>query len=228
MSKALIEYLSQFLTRQKRDLFNRVLSQRTNYITVVLEDIFHSHNASAVLRSCDCFGIQDVHLVENRHEYDVNPDIALGSSKWLTLHKYNEPGGGSTESALKTLKEKNYRILATLPGEDAVSFEEIDISKGPIALIFGGERSGVSEEVKSMADGFITIPMVGFTESLNISVAAAILLQHFSGQARIQVKGWELCEQYKDALLLRWIKQSVKRVDLIEKDFLRKYGNRQI
>lgn len=225
MEKELIEYMSQFLTPQRLNLFCRILSQRTNYITVVLEDIFHSHNASAVLRSCDCFGIQDVHVIESRHKYDVNPDIALGASKWLSLYKYNKQEGGCARSVIEALKVKNYTILATLPDENAVPFEDVDVSKGPMALVFGGERSGVSEEVRSMADDFITIPMSGFTESLNISVAAAILLQHFSGLARRCANEWELNEQYRNAILLRWIRQSVKGADLIEKDFFRKHKN---
>lgn len=220
--------MSQFLTPQRLSLFHRILSKRTNYITVVLEDIFHSHNASAVLRSCDCFGVQDVHIIENRHEYDVNPDIALGASKWLTLHKYqNEKGDGSI-SALKRLKDKNYRILATMPDEHAIPYDEVDVSKGPLALVFGGERTGISKEVQSMADELITIPMVGFTESLNISVAAAILLQHFAGQVRSYGNEWELREHYRNAVLLRWIRQSVKRVDLIEKEFFRKYPKNRL
>ena len=225
--EALIKYLSQFVTPERLALFNRVLSNRTNYITVVLEDIFHCHNASAVLRSCDCFGVQDVHIIENRHEYDVNPDIALGASKWLTLKKYNGEGSMNTSAAINALKKQNYRIMATLPDAKAISFEEVDLFKGPIALVFGGERTGISEEVRKCADGFITIPMVGFTESLNISVAAAILLQHFTGKARSYANKWELNENYKKTLLIKWIKQSVKSGDLIEKDFFQRFRESQ-
>ncbi|WP_462317574.1 TrmH family RNA methyltransferase [Marinilabilia sp.] len=228
MEKELIEYLSQFLTPQRLSLFHRILSQRTNYITVVLEDVFHSHNTSAVLRSCDCFGVQDVHIIENRHEYDVNPEIALGASKWLTLHKYKNGKGDGSISALKRLKDNNYRVLATIPDENAIPFGDIDVSEGPIALVFGGERTGVSKEVQSMADELITIPMVGFTESLNISVAAAILLQHFAGQARSYGNEWELKEHYRNAILLSWIRQSIKRVDLIEKEFFRKHKKNRL
>lgn len=220
MEKALIEFLSQFVTVPRLDLFKRVLAERTDYITVVLEDIFHSHNASAVLRSCDCFGVQEVHIVETRHTYNVNPDVALGASKWLTLHRYRDAEKNNSTRALLELKKQGYRIAATVPDKKAVSLHHFDLNGGPFALVFGGEKTGVSEEVRKMADCFVTIPMVGFTESLNISVAAAIMLQHFTEQIRKNINNRKLSEEKYNRILLDWIRESVKRVDIIEKDFL--------
>jgi tRNA (guanosine-2'-O-)-methyltransferase len=220
MEKVLIEFLSQFVTSSRLELFKSVLEERTDYITVVLEDIFHPHNASAVLRSCDCFGVQDVHILENRHTYNVNPDVALGASKWLTLHRYHEAGKNNTTRALLDLKNQGYRIVATVPDRKAESLHSFDVHSGPFSLVFGGEKTGVSGEVRKMADHFVTIPMVGFTESLNISVAAAIMLQHFTEQIRKNIVNRKLSEDKYNRILLDWIRKSVKRVDIIEKNFL--------
>lgn len=224
MEKELIRYLSQFVSEKRISQFQKVLKHRTRYISVVLENIFHPHNASAVLRSCECFGVQDVHIIENRHTYQVNPDIALGSSKWLSLRRYNHPGSDNTKAALNQLKKEGVRILATVADEDAVPFFDIDISQGPVALVLGGEKSGISAEAKEMADQFVTIPMYGFTESLNVSVAAAILLQHFTNKMRKNIREdlWQLKEDEFDQLFLNWIRKTVKRAELLERSFAEK------
>ncbi|MGM0377437.1 MAG: TrmH family RNA methyltransferase [Bacteroidota bacterium] len=224
MEKELIRYLSQFVSENRISQFQKVLRHRTRYISVVLENIYHPHNASAVLRSCDCFGVQDVHVIENRHTYQVNPDIALGSSKWLSLRRYNHPEADNTKEALNKLKKEGARILATVADEDAVPFFDIDISQGPVALVLGGEKSGISAEAKEMADQFVTVPMYGFTESLNVSVAAAILLQHFTSEMRKNIRGdlWQLKEDEFDQLFLHWIRKTVKRVELLEQSFAEK------
>src|SRR4030042_2486900 len=169
MKEKLIKYLEQFVTERRLQLINRVLSQRTRYITVVLEDIYQSHNASAVLRSCDCFGIQDVHIIENRNTYQLNPDVALGSNKWLTLYKYTREQN-NTATALTKLKKTGYRIVATTPHANGCPLQEFDLHKGKTALVFGTELEGLTGNATTMADEFLTIPMAGFTESLNISV----------------------------------------------------------
>ena len=114
MKDKLILYLQQFVTERRLKLFDSRLENRTRYLTVVLEDIFQPHNASAVMRSCECFGIQDLHIIENRNAYRINPDVALGSYKWLTLKRYNLPGDNTTR-ALVLLKQEGYRIVAAMP-----------------------------------------------------------------------------------------------------------------
>lgn len=224
MEKELIRYLSQFMTEKRANQFQKVLKHRTRYISVVLENIYHPHNASAVLRSCDCFGVQEVHIIENRHTYQVNPDIALGSSKWLSLRRYNHPEADNTKAALNKLKKEGVRILATVADEDTVPFFDVDISQGPVALVLGGEKSGISAEAKEMADQFVTIPMYGFTESLNVSVAAALMLQHFTSKMRKNLRAnlWQLKEEEFDQLFLQWIRKTVKGVELLEQSFAEK------
>ncbi len=167
MEKDLIAYLESFLTERRRALFRKILEQRTRYLTVVLEDLYQPHNASAVLRSCECFGIQDIHIIENRNKYTVNPDIALGASKWLNLIKYNDQED-NTAVAIRSLKEQGYRIVATVPGKDATPLQEFDLTAGKAALLFGTELTGLTETAVSLADEKLVIPMYGFTESFNI------------------------------------------------------------
>ncbi len=219
MNIELIQYLSRFITEERFTLFNKIIKDRTKYMTVVLEDIYQPHNASAVLRSCDCFGIQDVHIIENENEYSVNPDVALGSSKWLNLYKYNE-SENNTLSTIHTLKEKGYRIIATTPHTDDVNLENFDISKGKFALMFGSERPGLSDIAMNNADEFLKIPMYGFTESFNISVSAAIILHHLSLKLRHSDLNFRLTENEQNIIISEWLKRSIKDSENIIKKYL--------
>ncbi len=222
MKKELIKYLSKFSTEHRVELFDKIIDCRTNYITVVLEDIFQPHNASAVLRSCDCFGLQDVHIIENRNQYKVNPDVALGSSKWLNLNKYNNTKENTLE-AISVLKNKGYRIVATTPHSNDVDLENFDLNKGKFALFFGTELTGLSEIMLKNADEFLKIPMFGFTESFNISVSAAIILHHLTYKLRNSNIDWKLTPEEKDDLKIQWLKQSIKKADAIEKEFIKNH-----
>jgi tRNA (guanosine-2'-O-)-methyltransferase len=215
----LIEYLSGFVTPERLHTFDRVLTNRTRYITVVLEDIFQPHNASAVLRSCDCFGIQDVHIIENRNTYTVNPDVALGSNKWLEIKKYNRKEYNTPE-AFKNLRENGYRIVATVPHSESTNLEEFNISEGKIALVFGTELEGLTDIAVQQADEYLRIPMVGFTESFNISVSAAIILYQLTKELKNSNIQWHLSNPEKEKTKLEWLKRSVKKSDLLIEEFL--------
>lgn len=216
-----IQYLSQFVSETRRAKFDQVLNYRTKHIAMVLEDIYQPHNASAVLRSCDIFGIQDIHIIENKNAYTVNKDIAMGSPKWLTLHKYRNNENNSLE-CIRQLKNNGYRIVATTPHEKECLLEELPIEQ-PIALFMGTELTGISETVKEHADAFVKIPMYGFTESFNISVTAALCLQILVGKLHeSKTIDWHLKDDEKETLLLKWLKNSIPRVELIEKDFFQK------
>ncbi len=216
--KELVDYLSGFLLPRRVELFDKVLSMRTKYITVALEDIYQPQNASAVLRSCDCLGIQDVHIIEENNEYRTDREVAMGSSKWLNLMRYNNQEA-PTRAAIKHLKENNYRIVATCPNTNDTPLQDFDITKGKVALFFGTELTGLSQTVRDEADEFLKIPMAGFTESFNISVSAAIILHHLTMQLRNSEINWALTEKEKLAIKLSWLRRSVKRVKLIEEKF---------
>ncbi len=218
--KELINFLKQFVTEKRFETFLNVIKYRTRYLTVALEDIYQPHNASAVLRSCDCFGVQDVHIIENKNEYKVNPDVALGASKWLNLHRYNEKEN-NTLDAINSLKSKGYRIIATTPHTNDVNLDEFDVSKSKFALFFGTELQGLSKIMMDNADEYLKIPMYGFTESFNISVSAALTMHHLSEKIRKSNINWQLSEEEKNDILLEWLKTTVKRSDEIISNYLK-------
>lgn len=220
----LIQYLQEFVTEKRANLFDKVLLERTRYITVALEDIYQSQNASAVLRTSDCLGIQNVHIIENKNEYKINPDVVLGASQWLTLNKYNSKENNTIE-AIKSLKEQGYRIVATTPHTDDVDLQDFDLSKGKVALFFGTELNGLSDLMIENADEYLRIPMYGFTESFNISVSAAIILHSLTEKLRNSDIDWQLSTKEKEELKLEWLKQTIKSSEMLIKEFLSKKKN---
>lgn len=211
----LLKKLLSFISDHKNHLFDEVIQNRTRYLTVVLEDIYQPQNASAVLRTADCFGIQDVHIIENRNEYMINPEVALGASKWLSIHRYNQKEN-NTLDAIKSLKSKGYRIVATMPHSDDVLLPEMDMTE-KTALFFGNELNGLSEMVQEHADLFVKIPMYGFTESYNISVSAALCLQQLTNKMRSGAQQWKLNDSELLDVKLAWAKSVVKESEKIEK-----------
>ena len=216
----LVEYLENFASERRVEIFDKVLSDRTKYISVVLEDIFQPHNASAVLRTCDCLGVQEVNIIENRNEYNVNPDVALGSDKWLTLVKYKGEGNNTYE-AYKDLRSRGYRIVATsLHEKEAVSLDKFDLAKGPVALVFGTEMRGLSKQAVEEADEYLKIPMYGFTESYNISVSAAIIIYELVAILRKSTISWQMSDEEKISVKLNWLRNSIKKSELLEKKYI--------
>jgi tRNA (guanosine-2'-O-)-methyltransferase len=220
LKQKLLGHLLEFITAERKARFYEMLSLRTRYLTIILEDIYQPHNASAVLRSCDCFGIQDVHIIENKNKYEVNPDVALGSSKWLTLYKY-KGSGSNTADCLRKLKMDGYRIVATTPHKNDFTPDTLPFD-GKFALLFGTELQGLTEEAINLADSFIRIPMYGFTESLNISVSAAILLHSLTSRLRKSDVSWGLEEKEKTGILIEWAACTIRKPDVIIRDFLKK------
>jgi len=223
MQTELLKYLSPHITEKRLELFNRVVENRTKYLTVVLEDIFQPQNASAVLRSCDCFGIQDVHIIENRNDFEVDTEVSLGSSKWLTLNKYNKEKNNSL-ATIRQLKEQGYRIVATTPHTNDQQLPDFDVTKGKAALVFGSELPGISDIIMNEADEFLKIPMYGFTESFNISVSAAIVLHFLTHKLHNSGIEWKLTEEEKTETKIEWIRRTIKKSELIEKRFWKERG----
>jgi tRNA (guanosine-2'-O-)-methyltransferase len=214
IDKELLNYFESYLTEKRKDTFKKVLAQRTKHFTVVLEDIYQPHNASAVVRTCDVFGVQDLHVIENKHVNRVSKYVAKGSQKWITSTRYNQDGE-NTKNCLQTLKAAGFQIIAATPHHDSCLLQDFDINK-KTAFILGAEAAGVSETVKNNADGFLKIPMVGFTESLNISVAAAIILQEVTTKLRNSTINWQLSSEEKEALYFDWVKKTIKNIDKTE------------
>ncbi|MBI4930444.1 MAG: RNA methyltransferase [Bacteroidetes bacterium] len=219
MNQELIKYLSSFITESRMQKFDALIQHRTRHLTVVLEDIYQPHNAAAVLRSCDCFGIQDVHVIENQNKFEANPDVELGSAKWITLIKHNAKKN-NTEDCIAFLKKNGYKIVVTSPHKNDCSIEELDITN-KTALFFGTEMRGATPVAFEKADGFVKIPMVGFTESLNISVSAAVTLYTLASRLKKTSVNWKLSPEEEQEILLQWLKNSVPKSEILEKDFIR-------
>ena len=214
----MVRYLAEFVSDNRFAKFQSVIQSRTKQVTVVLEDLYQEHNISAVLRSCDCFGVQDVHIIENKNSFKVNQDIALGSSKWLSLNRYK--GSGATDNCLQKLKSQGYKIIATTPHENDCILDDLQVDE-KTALVFGTELHGISETVRAKADGFVRIPMFGFTESFNISVSVALCLHALIGKVH-RLPHWKLSSSEQQAILFEWLKTSVESSDLLIKDFIKK------
>lgn len=215
----LTEHIWSFVTNNKKQIFNQVIEERMRHITVVLEDIYQPQNASAVLRSCDCFGIQDLHVIEGRNTYKVNPKIVMGASKWVDVHHHP-----TTTSCIDNLKEKGYQIIATTPHTNDVDIYDFNpIQKS--AIFFGTEMNGLSDEVLEKADVFVKIPMYGFTESFNISVAAALCINQITHTLRKSNIDWSLSEEEKQELKLRWGKRCIRQPEIVQKEFLKNIKN---
>jgi tRNA (guanosine-2'-O-)-methyltransferase len=219
-TRELIQYLEGFITERRRERIVTVLQERMRHMTVVLEDVYQAHNASAVLRSCDCFGVQDVHFIENRNRFKISEEVSMGSDQWLTIKKYNEEEN-NTAACLNDLKSKGYRIVATTPHKNDKVISELDVST-PFALVFGTEIDGITQTVFDMADEFVKIPMHGFTESFNISVCAALSMYDLTTRIRKGNIPYHLPEKEKQEIHLEWLKTSIGSSELIIKDFLAK------
>lgn len=217
-SKELTDFFKPYVSEHKKDLIEQVLQQRTRHLTVVVENIFHSHNASAVIRSCDCFGLQDIHIIEGHNEYNINPLVVRGSAKWISIHKY--PLQENSESAFAQLKEKGYRLVGTSPNPKYQSLADISVDKRT-ALVFGTEDKGISDYAISQMDDFVHIPMFGFSDSFNISVSAAICLYELTIKARVENINWHLSDNEKEELRLEWYKKVIDRSDVLEREYLR-------
>lgn len=222
MDIELYKYLQTYLTDRRKSLFQKILAQRTRHVTVATEDVYQLHNTSAVMRTCDVFGIQDLHVVEERLGKRVDKEIAMGAQKWVSLKRYH-----SISDCIKNLKNSGYQIIATTPHDNSTLLHEFDISKKS-AFFFGKESDGLSDTVMQAADGFLKIPMYGFTESLNISVSVAIILQSVVSKMKQSKMNWQLSESEKLEIEMEWMQKTVKSSkEIIERYYFEKrIGNR--
>lgn len=214
----LISYLTEFITPKRKQRFDEVIAQRMNHLQIVVEDLYQAHNASAVIRSCDCFGVQYVHFIENRNTMEVNKDIALGADSWVTIKKH-KGSENNTVTCLSDLKQQGFRIVATTPHTNDVTIDQLPVDK-KLVLVFGTELEGITDDVRNMADEFVKIPMYGFTESFNISVSAALCMNELSTRIRKQVPNYHLTETEKINVYFDWLMNSIDKSELIAEKYL--------
>jgi tRNA (guanosine-2'-O-)-methyltransferase len=215
----LIDFLAEFVTENKRQKIAAVLEERTDYVTVALEDIYQPHNASAVLRTCECFGVQNVHIIESRNRYQVNPQVAMGSAKWLDLHRYREPGADNTRICLASLRARGYWIVATSPNLQSHTPRVLPLER-PVALLFGTEEEGLTDGALAAADATLRLPQFGFTQSYNISVSVAVALATLMERLRSSELPWRLTPARRRELTLAYYRRIVTRHEALERRFL--------
>ena len=209
-----LTYIEDFITEDRKQRFLDVLQNRTTHFTVVIEDVFQLHNTSAVMRTCEVFGIQELNVIEEKFGKDIDKEIAMGAQKWVDVNRYN-----STTACIHNLKERGYKIIATSPHESSSPLDTFDITE-PAALFFGTEKSGLSDEIIKAADGFVHIPMAGFTESLNISNSAAIIIQDITNRLRQSDIEWHLSEKEIIDKRIDWTRKTIKDIDFITQKYL--------
>lgn len=216
----LISYLTEFISPRRKERFDEVMAKRINHLQIVVEDLYQAHNASAVLRSCDCFGVQYVHFIENKNAMKVSSEIALGAKGWVSIKKHNGAENNS-RACLQKLKDEGFRIVATTPHKNDVTIDQLPVDK-KVALVFGTEKEGISQDVMEMADEFVKIPMYGFTESFNISVSAALCMYELTTRIRETVPNCSLSETEKTDIYLDWLMNSIDKSELIVKEYSEK------
>ena len=216
----ILDFLGRYVTTHKKQEIERVLAERTRYITIVLEDIYQSQNASAALRTCECMGIQDVHIIEDRNPYKVNKGVLRGANKWLTIHRYQKEDEDNTSLCFHALRSMGYRILSTDPETDGNLVGVVDITRGPVALVFGNELEGLSDRALNGCDEKVRFPMTGFTESMNISATVSAMLAILTMQLRSRAINYKLSEAEKEELRLEWYRKVVRRSAELEKVLL--------
>jgi tRNA (guanosine-2'-O-)-methyltransferase len=173
-----------------------MLTRRLGTVVVVLEAVHRRHNASAILRSCECFGVHEVHLVT--HNFRPSKGAARGSERWLDVRHWE-----STESAIVALRERGFRIFVADLMDEAHTPDTVPVD-APVAILMGAELTGVSDQARALADGAICVPMQGLTESLNVSVAAACILQRVTERRRLLTGGGDLSPERQATFIEEW------------------------
>ena len=214
----LVEYLKGFVFDERRKLFEAKIQERTQHLTILLENIFQGRNISASIRSADCFGIQDVHIIENDNLFNDDSEVSMGAEKWITTKRYNQNKHNSIE-AIENLKSNGYQIIATTPHNADCDLYDLDITK-KTALFFGAEVKGCSKETLTLADKRMKIPIYGFTESYNISVSVSLCLQHLTYKMRQSNMDWKLPVDQQEKVMLQWLRNSIKSAAEIEEKYL--------
>lgn len=190
------------MTPERLEKLTTVLNKRQDDITIVLENVFDPHNISAVMRTCDAVGVQEIYILNTRipRHKKWGAKSSSSASKWLTIHQFED-----AEACFSSLRKRYSSILTTHLSSEAVGLYELDLTKS-IALVFGNEHSGVSEEIRGMADGNFIIPQVGIIRSLNISVACAVTLYeaYRQKQAAGHYDQRRLSEEKYEGLMHTW------------------------
>ncbi|NJL01093.1 MAG: RNA methyltransferase [Spirulinaceae cyanobacterium SM2_1_0] len=215
---ALVNHLSQFVTATRLTKMAAVLQRRTRRLTVVLDDLHKPYNASAVLRSCEAFGVQDVYAIETTNPFEPSKTVSRGAERWLTIYPYPD-----TTAGLAALRDRGYQLVAMSPHADSLTLDQLPLAE-KLAIAFGSERRGLSESLNQQADLHARIPMAGFTESFNLSVSVAICLYELTQRLRASDVDWGLSAQEQLAVKLEWLRRALRSSADLEATFWQAAG----
>ncbi|MGB1003390.1 MAG: TrmH family RNA methyltransferase [Salibacteraceae bacterium] len=220
----LLKYMDTYLNDPRRDRLNEVLDNRTTHFCVAMEDLFYERNSGAIIRTADGYGIQNVHVIEPKESFKskVTNIISKGAEKWVTKTQHDDIENGA-KMCIDELRAQGYQIVATSPHKDGHTIHDFDISKKS-AFFLGAEKTGISDIVMEEADDYIAMPIYGFTESYNVSVANAILLHELVNRLRNSDIDWKLTKKEREELLLDWVMKSVVSSDLLAEKFIADKG----
>ena len=217
MKKISIQQLAPLLTSGRKKRIDEVLSKRTKGICVLLEDIYQGHNISAVLRTCDTLGIQNIYIIQDSNKITLSKGISLGSEKWVTMEIKTK--NLSKKEYIKSLKKLGFKIIATVPPSKnkSISLEKFKIKKKMI-VAFGNEEKGLSKDILEESDSLISISMDGFNESYNISVSCAIVMNQLISEAKKSNKLTYLSNNERKKLRFDWYLKSLKNSSKVIKN----------
>jgi len=207
-------FLARFLTERRLARIEQVLEWRTRNLVLLLEDIYDPHNGAACMRSAEAFGLQEVHVVERESRFDASPAVTIGADKWLDLFRYATPAAG-----VSALKARGFVLAGAALVPETVPLPQVDFTR-PTAMVLGNEHQGLSPDLLAACDILFHIPMAGFSQSFNVSVATGIVLYHAVSQrvARLGSHG-DLAPEDRDRLRAAWIRKSVPDADLLVRRF---------
>ncbi len=224
MQEKLLEAFYEMIPEKKKVMFDTIAADRTRHVTVVLENIYQEHNASAVMRSCESLGVQELHVIESKNQYKAQRDIARGAGQWIELYNYSDEQ--PVVDCLTKLKERGFRIAILTPEADSHSIFDVPIDE-PLALVFGTEWEGISDTAREMADLSVSIPMVGFTESFNVSVSVALSLQAIRHRLENAAFDWKLSEEQQTAVKLDWCQHIMKNGEAVRRELTSRLANQE-
>ncbi len=214
-SQKIFEYLKQFLTEERLSKIEFYAQESSDFVLPVMEDIFQFRNAAAIVRSVEACGFHKIVAMESENEFNPNLRVTKGAETWVEVEKMPH----QLES-LKKIKERGYKILAVSPEKNATMLPDYNL-KEPVALVFGTEKEGVTEEILDFADETLAIPMYGFTKSFNVSVAAAICFYDLKQKLVKSDFDYKLSNEKLWDLKVRWAKNSIKSGEEILQKFLK-------
>jgi len=212
------EYMKGFLTEERLSKIEKYAEESSDFVLPVLENIYQFRNAAAIIRSVEACGFHKIAALEEENVFNPNIRVARGADTWMQVEKMPK-----TMSSLQQIRDKGYKILAVSPEKNAVSLPEYEL-KEPVALIFGTEMEGVSQEVLDFADETLIIPMYGFTQSFNVSVAAAICMYELKQKLLKSDIDYKLSDEKKLAMKIRWAVNSARSGDEILNYYLKKHN----